>query len=679
MKKLFIILTYFLSVTIANAQTSTKTEQADLSLITGGYNDNGEIILGLHYKLQPGWHIYWRSAGDNGYPPALDWQDSKNISDQKLFWPAPTRNIDKISNNLSTESYLYKDEVLFPITIIPQNATTPVNIKLHANYAICKDICIPADADLSLDITPNFKDAQTAEIINKHLQYVPKENGHYGINIKDVSSDGKTLQIKITANKSFAQAEIFIEGGKDLAFYNPQISTDSSGLNATFNAPISYLTNKTSLENQDLTITVKNDHDSIEKTINTNEITTTSEATHEENSYSLWLILVFGLLGGLILNVMPCVLPVLSIKLLGVIKHSGSSKSQIASSFTATALGIISSFIALAVLVIALHAAGMNVGWGFHFQEPIFIITLIIILTFFTANLWGFFEIRMPNIGDKAYKKSSENSPIGHFLTGVLATALATPCTAPFLGTAVGFALSRGSFEIMSTFISMGIGMALPYLFFSVFPNLVTKLPRPGAWMVTVKKFMGWLLAATAIWLIWILSHQIGNISAAILSALCIFSLIKLSRTKSLPFPFLVLIIVLSFALPITLSDNSDKAKTVTNDIWQPFNEKDIPTLVASGKTVFVDVTADWCLTCKVNKLLVISDSEVHKALSNSVVIAMQADWTNKDEHIATYMRGYKRVGIPFNIVYGPGAPEGIILSELLNKQIVLDALKKAK
>jgi suppressor for copper-sensitivity B len=676
MKKLILTLLLCVLTTIAHAQTSVTSEQATVELVTGGYNANGEIMLGLHYKLQPGWHIYWRTPGDNGFPQVLDWSESTNINPPTLLWPAPQRLIDKINDKISTESYLYKNEVLFPITLSPQDPAKPVHIKLHINYAICKDICIPAEADFASDIEPAFHDDAALGLIGQYLANVPQEDGHYGINITDVSSNGKALKIQVTSEKSLAKAEIFIEDGEDFAFYSPKIFTYAGG--ATFTAPISFLTNKKSLENQSLKITVKNGAESIERTINSNEISTTKEVLHEDSRYTLGLILLFGLLGGLILNVMPCVLPVLSIKLLSVIKHSGSSKSKIAASFLVTALGIISSFITLALLVIGLHAAGMNVGWGFHFQEPVFIIALVIILTFFTANLWGFFEIRMPDISDKAYKKSSENSHLGHFLAGVLATVLATPCTAPFLGTAVSFALSRGSFEILSTFSAMGIGMASPYLLFSLFPHFVTKLPRPGAWMVTVKKLMGLLLATTAAWLVWVLANQIGQVSAVILSALCFFGLIIL-HTKFRKSIIVAFIAILAFSLPMMFSSHPQKITNNPNSIWQAFDIQKIPDLVASGKTVFVDVTADWCLTCKVNKFTVLSDREIQEKLSNSKVVAMQADWTNKDERITEYMRMYMRAGIPFNIVYGPSAPSGIPLPELLSKQAVLDALKKAE
>jgi suppressor for copper-sensitivity B len=328
---------------------------------------------------------------------------------------------------------------------------------------------------------------------------------------------------------------------------------------------------------------------------------------------------------------------------------------------------------------------GMNVGWGFQFQQPIFIIALILILTLFAANLFGFFEIAVPQISEKLHKKSAEHSFAGNFLAGVLATILATPCTAPFLGTAVGFALGHGQFEIFVIFTIMGFGMAAPYLLFSIFPQLITKLPKPGAWMLTVKKLMGVLLLIAAIWLLWVLSNQIGHLAAYVLLAIIALKLLKLwamprikfLSNKKARYSVFALIIILAFAIPLRLANNNH---TVTNsDNWQPFNEARIAQLVESGNIVLVDITADWCLTCKVNKIVVLDDKDIKAELTKYGMVAMRGDWTNKDETIADYMKKYNRVGIPFNIVYGPAAPDGIVLSELLNKRKLLEAIDKAR
>jgi suppressor for copper-sensitivity B len=687
---IILALVFFCGFAYAEPSNLARSEQATLSLVAGGYDSNGNISLGLNYKLKQGWHIYWRTPGDAGYPMTLDWSKSKNIASQEFFWPAPARHRTKISGDNYSESYNYEDEILFPIIIHPKNNKAITDIKLHVNYAVCNDTCIPAEADLLIDIPKNYKNEQEQLLINKYISLVPKENGSFGINIEQVSlaqnvKGEKYFIINVTSEKNLDDAEIFIEGSNNFAFYNPTVSSNTE--ESLFYVPITVLAKDSSLEGQNFTVTLKNDNESIVKTVAYEDILVLpmrSEGAEDKN-YTLELIILFAFLGGLILNVMPCVLPVLSIKLLGVIKHGGGSKAHIASSFVVTAIGIIFSFLLLAGLIIILKSIGMNVGWGFHFQEPLFIITMVVLLTLFAANMWGFFEFKIPSIGGNLYNKSLESSNTGNFLTGVLATVLATPCTAPFLGTAVGFALAQGTFAIITIFFAMGVGLASPYLLLSLYPQLVAKLPKPGKWMIKIKIILGWILAATAVWFIWILSNQIGKAAGLILLALAIIKLLKLWAAKHIRFfaqkhvkyPVLITIIALAFILPIHLSNHHHPVDAKT--LWQPFEEEKIEELVDEGKVVLVDVTADWCLTCKVNKFTVLETKEMQAIFANENVIPMQADWTNKNRNIYNFIKKYGRAGIPFNIIYGPEAPQGIILSELLSKQDVIDAIKKAK
>ncbi|MCE3233236.1 MAG: putative fused thiol:disulfide interchange protein: activator of DsbC [Rickettsiaceae bacterium] len=663
MKKLLLIILLLISQ-VAQGAESVRTEQATVSLEVAS-----PTKLGLYFKLEPGWHIYWRTPGDVGFAPVLDWTGSENIADTQTSWPAPLRSREKITDDSYAESYYYKDEVLLPITLTPENPVNTTKAKLHINYAICKNVCIPAEADFTIDILPKHNDTKANELINRFAAQTPKENGTNGLTIGEVISDDTNIRVTVNSVSGLDNPEIFIESDETVGFFNPQI--EQSGNNAVFTLPITFFSDNKSLSGKNLTITFKNGSHSVEKT------TTLSGSKPAQPSQSnIITILLFALLGGLILNIMPCVLPVLSIKLLGIIKHSTSSKKQIASSFIVTSLGILFSFVALALLVTSLRTAGMNVGWGFHFQEPLFIIALVIILTLFAANMWGLFEFRTPQLNNELHKASSENSILGNFLTGILATVLATPCTAPFLGTAVGFAITQSSYVIIATFAAMGLGMATPYLFFSIFPGLVTRLPKPGQWMVTLKKIMGGLIALTALWLIWILSHQLGVIAALILLSLCILKLLLLIK-KPIRYGLLIAIIFLAFTVPTRIQNN--KPETASNEFWQPFDESKIAGLVVSGKIVFVDVTADWCLTCKVNKLVILDNSEIRSEFERLGIVPMQADWTTKDETIANYLRKHNRAGIPFNIVYGPSAPDGIVLSELLRKEPLIDALEKAR
>ncbi|HKP26327.1 MAG TPA: thioredoxin family protein, partial [Dongiaceae bacterium] len=355
-------------------------------------------------------------------------------------------------------------------------------------------------------------------------------------------------------------------------------------------------------------------------------------------SISSWIamlpVLGIALLGGLLLNVMPCVLPVLLLKLTGVLDLRGREQSQLRGAFLSTAAGIVTSFLVLAGGLAALKLAGASVGWGIQFQQPAFLAFMAIVCLMFAANVWGLFQIPMPAFVGRVAVASDARAGNEHaksFFTGVLATALATPCSAPFVGTAVGFALSRGTMEIMLIFLALGLGLALPYVAVAAAPQLVGFLPRPGPWMRWLKRLMGLTLVGTAIWLMSVIGVQTGVLNVG-----------SLTRGDS---------------------------------YWVAFDEAAIDGYVAQNKVVFVDVTADWCITCQANKKLVIDQQPVAGRLENSGVVAMQADWTNPDPKIADFLGRHGRYGIPFNVVYGPGAPAGIVLPELLTAEAVTAAL----
>jgi suppressor for copper-sensitivity B len=324
-----------------------------------------------------------------------------------------------------------------------------------------------------------------------------------------------------------------------------------------------------------------------------------------------------------------------------VLQHGGGEGEHVRMSFLATAAGIVSAFLALAASLAGLKLAGHEIGWGIQFQQPIFLAILATVCLVFAANLWGLFEVPLPAMaGDLALaadQRARNHKVLGAFLTGVFATVLATPCSAPFVGTAIGFALSRGGIEIFAIFLAMSIGLALPYLAVAAAPHLAVMLPRPGRWMVWLRKLLGVSMAATALWLGWILAGQLG----------------------------------LLHAVPA----NQAQGEAVR---WQNFDQSAIPGLVAQGKTVFVDVTADWCLTCKANKTLVIDRPPVSASLNHANVVPMVADWSQPDAAISRYLTHFGRYGIPLNVVYGPKAPEGIVLPELLTSDAVEQALRQA-
>ena len=398
-------------------------------------------------------------------------------------------------------------------------------------------------------------------------------------------------------------------------------------------------------------------------------------------------ILALALLGGLILNLMPCVLPVLSIKLLSVIGHGGGEARHVRAGFMASSAGILVSFMALASAAVALKQAGLSVGWGIQFQQPVFLIAMALVVTLFACNLWDMFQIRLPGrISTAAATAGQGHSLAGHFATGAFATLLATPCSAPFLGTAIGFALSRGAVEIFAVFIALGIGLALPYLAVAAVPRLATWLPKPGRWIVTVRRILGLALVATALWLLSVLMTQAG-LRAAVMAFLLLALLpVVLGLIKQPPrlrhgavWAVVAMLAVLSAVAPIAgpapLASGVGSGAGAGKINWLPFDPASIGREVAAGNTVFVDVTADWCLTCKVNKALVLERGEVLARLGAAGIVPMQADWTRPDPAIAAFLQRFSRYGIPFDAVFGPAAPEGHVLPELLTTDSVLTAI----
>jgi suppressor for copper-sensitivity B len=399
---------------------------------------------------------------------------------------------------------------------------------------------------------------------------------------------------------------------------------------------------------------------------------------------SLFMLLVIALLGGLVLNFMPCVLPVLSLKVMSLIKQSKKDHlSHAKIGFFLTGLGIITSFLLLACLTIVLKESGEAFGWGIHFQNPHFLLFVFLVLVAFTASLWGVFEIDLPAGLGNFFVSHEGKGHVKDFLSGVFATLLATPCSAPFVGTALSFALSRDPSDILLVFLCLGLGFASPYFLVASLPPRFIILPKPGAWMVWTQKILGIFLALTALWIGWVLSFHLSlwTLGASTLLALAALSLfwIKHHTRPSLPAWGLALpLFAVAWGLSwVALAPSTEKATTQAQ-IWQPFSAEEIPTLVKQGKVVFVDVTAEWCVTCAVNKQLVLTTSNIETLLTAPNTIAMRANWTKQDGAITDFLQKYGRYGIPFNIVFGPGAPEGIPLPEILTASAVEEALQKA-
>jgi len=655
------------------------TDQASVRFLTGNQNA-GEINLGLEFKIKPGWKVYWRTPGDAGMPITLDWSGSKNLKAEKILWPAPVRSVDS-----DLETFGYYDYVLLPVTAKVENPGQPVVIDLKVTYAICKDICLTPEHEFHLVIPADAVDNQAQNLISQAIALVPGDSAEISIQESSVKKSGEAVELilKASAAQGFHKPDLIVEGPADFRFPQGSVKFSADRKQAIFTVPVQSQISDKPFTNGNLIVTLVDGKYSTEKKISAGLV----KQKKILNSGQFGIIIIFAFLGGLILNLMPCVLPVLSIKLLGVLKQGGKSRHEVRQAFLSSTAGILFSFLLLAAIISLFKQAGMAVGWGFHFQEPVFVIFLILVLLLFSANLFGLFEINLPRWLDNFinHGQHEENEKISHFMSGALAALLATPCSAPLLGSAISFALSQGITEIFVIFYFIGAGLAAPYIVFAFFPGLVTKLPKPGRWMLVVKYLMGLFLVLTICWLIWILSAQLGKDSAVAVgvSSILFYMLYFITKWwggKARYFIRLVAIfVVAATAAYFLFFPNVTQHIEKESGFWQEFKEDRISQEVAAGNVVLVDVTASWCLTCKANEIRVFGKDDVKEDLLKKKVVALRADWTNRNPAIRDYLAGHNRFGIPFNAVYGPHAPRGIVLSELVSRRELMQAIDKAR
>jgi suppressor for copper-sensitivity B len=681
---------------LADGAAVATQPQVEVALISAqtAVGQARQIRLGLHFTLAKDWKTYWRSPGDAGYPITVDWKGSGNLAKADLLWPVPHR-----FTLFGLDTFGYKDEVVLPVIATLSEPGKPLSIKAHLRYLVCETVCIPYEADLALEIPAGDALPGTqAQLIDRYYAQVPGDGRAQGLTLEQVTLAGSDAKpsLQVTARSTltgFATPDLIVEAPPGLYFGKPEIQLGENDRLARFTLPITREATAPALSGAAVTVTLTDGIRGLERNVTLNPA-----AGSGENFGGLLAIVGVALLGGLLLNLMPCVLPVLSLKLLGVAGHGGGEKAQVRLSFLVSAAGVLAAFLLLAAMLAALDAAGLAIGWGIQFQQPLFLAAMALIVTLFAANLMGWFEITLPgwlgslasDADEAAGRAAGRRSLPGYFLTGMLATLLATPCSAPFVGTAVSFALSRGPLDIFVIFGAMGLGLALPYLAVASFPGIAVALPRPGRWMIHLRRLLGIVLAATAAWLLSILAGDIGIWGVAILGGLLLALALVLALLHRLPVdrrPLLwggaAVLGIAALALPALISSGpTAQARTQAQaglaDGWVPFEEARIGDLVAQGRTVIVDVTADWCITCLANKTLVLDRPEMKAAFEAGRVVTMRADWTRPDEAISRYLARFGRYGIPFNVVYGPKAPEGILLPELLSHDAVLDALTRA-
>jgi suppressor for copper-sensitivity B len=399
---------------------------------------------------------------------------------------------------------------------------------------------------------------------------------------------------------------------------------------------------------------------------------------------ALWQVALMALAGGFILNLMPCVLPVLGMKLGSILQVEQRNRQSIRVQFLASSGGIITSFLALALLMTLLRYTHQTLGWGIQFQSPWFIGLMVLVTAVFTANLLGLFEINLPSKMTTRLATHQRSGLSGHFAEGAFATLLATPCSAPFLGTAVAFALAAPLPVLWGLFLMLGIGMSLPWLMIALWPGLAMCLPRPGRWMLRLRLFLGALMLSACLWLLSLMQNHFSALTVAVLAGVLLVMLFAFSlrryglRNSALTAGAGAL---LAGAVIVMASHFSGTGgKPLRDDIaWQPLSEEAIQTALAANKVVFVDVTADWCVTCKANKYNILMRDDVQKALTENDVVALRGDWTLPSKPINDFLQKRGSVAVPFNQIYGPHNPAGEILSPLLTRDAVLQGLEDAR
>jgi suppressor for copper-sensitivity B len=589
------------------------------------------LEAGLEIRLAPGWHAYWRTPGDAGVPPSIEWAGSGNLARAEIAWPAPARY-----SLQGFETAGYRDHVVLPITLLPVQPGHPLDLHAAVSWAACANICVPysANFELRLPAGPGVPAAE-APLIARAQARVPRPLAAAGIDLvsADVAGSGSRALLKLRFDSrevAFSAPDLFVEGLDKGSPGRPGTVLSRSGHALLLTVPIRGA-DAAAIAGKRLTFTLVDGARSAEFAA------APALGTQPQTAGQLLPILAIALLGGLVLNAMPCVLPVLSLKLMSVASHAGAERRRVRLGLLMTALGVLASFGMIAAALIALKASGAAIGWGIQFQWPWFIAGMAALTALFAGSLWGWLPILLPRFAYEAAAELRAPRPAADaFLTGAFATLLATPCSAPFVGTATGFALAQGPAEIAAVFAALGTGMAAPYVAIAAFPRLIRLLPRPGRWMNGLRIVLGLALAATAVWLISVLSALSGArvavmVAAALTAALALLAL----KSRWMPRGMAARLgggaaaaLVAAAVLGPALAGVAPRSAAVSEGRWQAFDAGEIGRLVSQGKIVFVDVTAAWCLTCKVNEVAVLDREPVRNRLFGPGVVAMRGDWT---------------------------------------------------
>lgn len=627
--------------------------------------------VAIKQVIEPGWHTYWRNAGDVGAPITINWSLPEGFEASKIQWPYPERIAYGDFTNFG-----YHDEVILLTEITTPKAleVDQIEIKANVKWLVCKDVCIPEQANLTVELP-----VSTQEIIDEQHKQMFKE-----------------ARLKIPK-------QIPVEAHSNLGQENLLLSVDLPGLGMNrvtnvsyfpFSAGVinnsasqSFFVNESGIflellldEKVDKTTTSFDGIIVIDEDVGGELRSSFVIAPNHSDTIGLGVsflaALAFAFLGGLILNLMPCVFPVLSIKILSLMELTRGESLKIHA--LVYFLGVVLSFLLVAGVLLIFRAAGAEVGWGFQLQSPLVIGSLAYLFVLLGLNLSGYFELRFGWLGG-GFINVTRSGYAATFFTGVLATVVAAPCTAPFMGVALGYAITQSDSIALVVFGSLGAGMATPYCLISVLPGLLERLPRPGIWMETLRQFLAFPLYATAIWLIWILSIQTSSDSILyILGGLLtlIFSIwVAKKYTNSFTRNVIVGLLAVAALASLTSLPTLSREARVKEDINViPYSEEALQKALNQGP-VFINFTAAWCITCKLNELAVLKTKRIRNALADKGVQYMEGDWTTEDPEITKALESFSRTGVPLYLLYSKEGRKARVLPQILTESIVLEAI----
>ncbi len=685
---------------------------SDVSAIAPGK----PFTVALRLQHEAHWHSYWIAPG-TGYPTALTWTLPEGFKAGDIQWPTPHIVKDtagKITGNGYENEAFFLVEITPPATLAPGTA---VKLSASAEWLMCKDVCMPGDAQLDLAFTgaaDPAADPKWTKPMAEARSHLPVANTGWNLT---ASHDDKQATLRLTpkAGTTHQPTELHYFAADAFTDYSqsPVVRAENGGW--VMEMPLDAAADKTAkrltgvlasasgwganpgygglvidvpFETAKAAGTAPLSASGSPQQPTTNNPPPASSAPAPG---SLLATLLLALAGGIILNLMPCVFPVLGIKILGFVNQSGNDKSKIVTHGLVFTAGVLLSFWALAGALLALRAGGAQLGWGFQLQSPAFVFGMATFLLIFALNLSGLFEVGLAATGVGG-KLQMQQGYAGSFFTGALAVLVATPCSAPFLAPALGAALSLSAFESFLVFTAIAVGLALPYLLLSIFPQAIKLLPRPGAWMETFKQLMAFPLYATVGWLLWVLAGQTKDDDNAllfisfgfVLVAMAAWAYGRFAQAHGKPgkqlfgrvFAAALLAAGLSTGWPKEMAPpHADGSYQVTWEKWSP---EAIAAAQAAGRLVYVDFTARWCATCQTNKAAVFHSDDVLATLAKNNVLLLKADWTNRDPKITAELARWNRSAVPFNLIYAPGKPEPVVLPELLTPGKVLEQLALA-